>query len=102
MPEGSYRIQGSVLLDSFDIVGAGTRFVVADDFIWFVQNNGMDGDTWSINNVQTGGAGAIGWRIPYDEDVAGRLHVTAEILSPLQNQENLIDAMEAAMDPFER
>jgi len=23
----------------------------------------MDGDDWSVNNVATGGAGAIGWRV---------------------------------------
>ncbi|MBK7814503.1 MAG: hypothetical protein IPJ52_09450 [Rhodocyclaceae bacterium] len=32
------------------------------------QNNGMDGDNWSANNVRTGGAGAIGWRMPRTDE----------------------------------
>lgn len=41
-------------------------------------NNGRDGDNWSRNNVTTGGAGAIGWRIPYDEAVACELRELAQ------------------------
>ncbi|NCU21821.1 hypothetical protein EOM89_14215 [Candidatus Falkowbacteria bacterium] len=37
------------------------------------ENNGRDGDDWSYNNVRTGGAGAIGWRRPYDPAVAEQL-----------------------------
>ena len=39
---------------------SGTRFVIDSDSIWFVQNNGMDGDDWSRNNAP----GMICWRIP--------------------------------------
>lgn len=34
---------------------------------------GMDGDNWSQNNVRTGGAGAIGWRIPFDEIISSKI-----------------------------
>ena len=45
-----------------NIYGGGVQYVVTDDHIWHVQNNGMDGDDWSRNNIRTGGAGAIGRR----------------------------------------
>ena len=38
-----------------------------------IQNNGRDGDDWSINNIQTGGAGAIGTYISYDEETAQKI-----------------------------
>lgn len=46
------------------IYGGGEWFIVGPQFVWYVRNNGMDGDDWSRNNVRTGGAGAIGWRVP--------------------------------------
>lgn len=51
---------GEILLDTFNAYGSGTRFVIDSDSIWFVQNNGMDGDDWSRNNAP----GMICWRIP--------------------------------------
>lgn len=36
--------------------------------IWIVRNNGHDGDDWSRNNVDTGGAGAIGVRLPWSSE----------------------------------
>ena len=36
--------------------------MVQDEYIWIIENNGADGDNWSLNNVRTGGAGAIGKR----------------------------------------
>ena len=47
--------------------GGGEWFVVGDTWLWYVRNNGMDGDCWDRNNVRTGGAGAIGWRVPTEE-----------------------------------
>jgi hypothetical protein len=37
--------------------------------IWYVVNNGHDGDDWSANNVRTGGAGAVGWRLPWSAEL---------------------------------
>lgn len=44
------------------IVGGGEWFVQDGNFVWYVQNNGGDGDNWAVNNIFTGGAGAIGWK----------------------------------------
>jgi hypothetical protein len=68
---------GETLLDSFDLYGYGTRFVITPDHIWFIANNGADGADWSANNVITGGAGAIGWRVPYAPELAERLRAVA-------------------------
>ena len=61
--------EGQRILDTQNIYGGGDWFVIGKDCIWYCQNNGMDGDDWSHNNVRTGGAGAIGWKIPMDTDV---------------------------------
>jgi len=49
-------------------------------YIWYIQNNGGDGDDWSVNNVLTGGAGAIGWRVAYEQELAERLARLAGIV----------------------
>lgn len=48
--------------DGQNIYGGGSWFVVSEEFVWYVRNNGADGDAWDNNNVHTGGAGAIGVR----------------------------------------
>lgn len=63
-------VEGERLLDTQNIYGGGDWWVIQPDAIWYVQNNGSDGDDWSRNNVRTGGAGASGWRMPFDPDVA--------------------------------
>lgn len=73
MPEGVHLPEGERLLDAQDIYGGGDWFVVGPEWIWYVLNNGADGDDWSRNNVHTGGAGAIGWRTPYSRELAQRL-----------------------------
>ena len=55
------------------IYGSGNYLVVGEEWIWAIMQHGMDGDDWSANNVRTGGAGAIGWRIPTDAKLAARL-----------------------------
>lgn len=55
------------------IYGGGEWFVIGDKHIWYVRNNGMDGDNWSNNNVQTGGAGATGYRVPATEALAAAI-----------------------------
>lgn len=56
-----------------DIYGGGAWLHVDGDDLFYVRNNGMDGDDWSRNNYPTGGAGAICYRIP------GSAHLVAEI-----------------------
>lgn len=77
-PDGDNNPQGERLLDTQDIYGGGDWFVMADDRIWYVKNNGMDGDNWSYNNVRTGGAGAIGWFVPMDTDIEDALLALAK------------------------
>lgn len=60
--DGLIRIDGDRLLDTADAYGGGDCFDITDDSIWYVRNNGMDGDCWGHNNIRTGGAGAIGCR----------------------------------------
>lgn len=65
--------QGDVVLDDFNIYGGGNRVIIGDDKIWYVQNNGMDGDNWGHNNVRTGGAGAIGWYVPKTAELENKI-----------------------------
>lgn len=53
-----------------NIYGGGEWWVIQKEWIWHIRNNGADGDNWSANNVNTGGAGAIGHRVPYNEELA--------------------------------
>jgi hypothetical protein len=72
-PEGMNAPEGERVYDTQNIYGGGDWFVVGPEWIWYIQNNGMDGDNWAANNVRTGGAGAIGWRVPYDPELAQKL-----------------------------
>ena len=59
---------------------AGETGAVCPEYLWYVQNNGMDGDNWTLNNVRTGGVGAIGWRVPATSPLAEELRrLAAEI-----------------------
>jgi hypothetical protein len=46
--------------------------------IWWVVNNGRDGDDWSYSNVRTGGAGAIGRRLPWSPELERRVRAVRE------------------------
>jgi hypothetical protein len=72
-PAGDHLPEGDRMLDTQNIYGGGDWFVVGQKYIWYVQNNGMDGDNWSRNNVATGGAGGIGHRIEFDQAIADEL-----------------------------
>jgi len=56
--------------NSFNIYGGGECFLIGNDKIWYIRNNGSDGDDWSHNNIMTGGAGAMGWWIRYDDKIS--------------------------------
>ena len=62
-------LDGEVLLDTFDAYGGGERIIANDRWLWCIQNNGGDGDDWSVTNVP----GGIGWRIPRDEVLVNEL-----------------------------
>lgn len=83
-PEGDNILNGEEVCGQGQrsrIYGGGTWFVIEKDAIWFIKNNGGDGDNWEHNNVCTGGAGAIGWRVPLDETLARRLRKINDILT---------------------
>lgn len=62
-PAGFHHVVGETVLSTQDAYGGGDWFVITDADIWYVRNNGLDGDDWSLNNVATGGAGAVGYRV---------------------------------------
>ncbi|MFW6012309.1 MAG: hypothetical protein ACOC92_01200 [bacterium] len=83
-PDGLLTPEGERLLDTHDPYGGGDWWVVGSRWIWYVRNNGMDGDDWSQNNVRTGGAGAIGWRIPYDSEADATLRRAVQAIADLE------------------
>jgi hypothetical protein len=89
-PDGEYRPEGERLFDTGDAYGGGEWWVVGDGspeqpWIWHVQNNGGDGDFWGANNVSTGGAGAIGSRVPWTPELAQEL---AALRATLETKES--------------
>ena len=72
-PEGTHQPDGERCIDTQNIHGGGDWFVITDSHIWYIRNNGMDGDCWANNNVQTGGAGAIGVRVDYNDELANTI-----------------------------
>lgn len=84
MPSGNNKPYGKTIElpdNPRNIYGGGSWFVIGDNHIWYVENNGMDGDDWSRNNVETGGAGAIGWRIPHDTSIEKDITKNIEIVN---------------------
>lgn len=79
-PAGEHTPEGEVLLSTRTLHGTGTWWVVGPAHIWYVRNSGRDNDTWGANNVVTGGAGAIGWRVPTTTALAEELHRLASLL----------------------
>jgi hypothetical protein len=73
-------------LNPKNIYGGGEWFVIEQDRILHILNNGMDGDDWSLNNVRTGGAGAIGFEISKTDEVVNALRRIKEIGEKLQDE----------------
>lgn len=75
-PEGNFNPEGERIEDPFyplDIHGGGRFFIIGKKEIWFVKNNGHDGDDWGRNNIETGGAGGIGTKIKYNVEIAEKI-----------------------------
>lgn len=53
----------------WNIYGGGQEYVICEKHIWFLRNNGSDGSNWGLNNVATGGAGAIGSRVKFSKEL---------------------------------
>jgi hypothetical protein len=68
-----------------NIYGGGDWFVVGPEWIWYVENNGTDGGDWSCNNVRTGGAGAIGWRVAARPELAEQIRTLATTAWPKED-----------------
>jgi len=81
---GEHVLTGVRMLDSQSIYGGGDWFVVEPDDVWFVVNNGMDGDDWLRNNVRTGGAGGIGRKLPRTDELVAALEATQAQLVALK------------------
>jgi hypothetical protein len=76
-PDGTGLVPRGQVLDisgkNHQMYGGGDWFVIGSDYIWYVKNNGADGDSWDANNVSTGGAGAIGWRVPHSKALEDKI-----------------------------
>ena len=59
--------EGEVILDTFDAYGSGERIIRTATHIWYVVNNGRDGDSWKRNAVRTAGVGAYGWKVQIEK-----------------------------------
>jgi hypothetical protein len=73
---------GHKITNRQNIYGGGDWFVVDPDAIWYVRNNGHDGDDWSLNNLATGGAGAMAWRIDSTPEDLAQLAAIEAVLDP--------------------
>jgi hypothetical protein len=93
--ETDYSPQGEEIqhpLNPRNIYGSGEWFVIEKDRILYILNNGMDGDDWSLNNVRTGGAGAVGFEIPKTDEVMNALKRIKEIGEKLQDHKRREEA----------
>ena len=81
-PKGMNKPKGDqIYLNKNSIIyGSGSWFVIGSGKIWFVENNGADGDNWDYNNVSTGGAGAIGWYISFSDKLADRINQLSKMI----------------------
>jgi hypothetical protein len=71
--KGDHTLQGDVIMVSGNntrLYGGGEWIQIEPDgrSYWYVVNNGADGDDWSVNNVVTGGAGAIGRKVDMTDE----------------------------------
>lgn len=63
-------VEGETVYDTYSIYGAGSRIVIGDAWVWWVDNNGMDGDDWSRNNCRLG----IARRLPRTDELVEDAH----------------------------
>lgn len=68
---------GDTIYDTMNIYGGGSCIIVTQTHVWYVINNGGDGDDWSFNHITTGGAGAYGYKCDID--------LVADIIKKLEN-----------------
>lgn len=93
---------GERFLDTLNIYGDGECWVINQDDIWYIRNNGADGDDWSTNNIRTGGAGAIGYRMPYDAVIAQKVRQAAVTLKDIVRVRQTNEVLYRHLDQGER
>jgi len=101
--DNGYEYQEHIILDGEqinigkgqNIYGGGKWFVLAEDKIWAVANNGGDGDCWANNNIRTGGAGAMGYCVPRTDELVAEIHHAAEVANFMGKAEAHVAAQEA-------
>jgi hypothetical protein len=59
------EVEGETVYDTFSIYGVGSRIVIGNEYVWWVEANGMDGDDWSRNNCRLG----IARRLPRTDEL---------------------------------
>jgi len=79
-PVIAHEPEGETLQNTFDIYGGGNKYIIGKDYIWYIMNNGADGDDWGSTNIGNPGfSGEIGWRVPYLDDLANELKQLSKI-----------------------
>ncbi len=69
-PAGHHTPAGEIIrIERRTAYSGGSWIVAGQKYIWYVLDNGGDGDNWELNNVLTSGAGAIGWRVPTTKEM---------------------------------
>lgn len=59
--------------------GGGHLFIIMKNSIWYIMNNGREENNWNMNNIEIEEAGgAIGFKIPYDEDVHDLIKIVTD------------------------
>lgn len=79
---------GETVVDTFNIYGGGEAIVVDAQYVWHIENNGMDGDDWALNNVCTGGAGGIGYRARKTDALVAECKALGELAARLKAEGN--------------
>lgn len=82
-PRGIHTLDGDHILVANErniLYGGGSWFVIDGDWLWHIKNNGADGDAWDANNIRTGGAGAIGRRVPLTEELKSEIERLREVM----------------------
>jgi hypothetical protein len=73
--------EGEKVFDTFNPYGGGEAIIISKDAVWYIKNNGSDGDLFEVNNVITGGAGAIGYKLDKnDKNIQDAIKILKEYL----------------------
>ena len=75
--DGMFTVEGEVIdnpLNPLNEYGGGEHFIINLEYIWYIRNNSRDTDNHAFNNINIKGSyGAIGKRIPYDQNLVDKI-----------------------------